>query len=179
LGHQRARYLTHAKDRIENVLIHWRLVARERHQLSDVHTLITHPLDAAGDVQQRGNDPQIARDRRLTREHRQDALLDVQRSPFDPVTVGDRHPGQLDVLVDRGFHRAIECLDHDLEPIESLALELHQIFTELVATLLDPRTVLPRDVVPPRRLLTLSERNRPLARADRPHAEFARPQRKG
>ena len=75
-----------------------RLVARQPHELGDVHALVAHPLDAADDVQQRRDDPQVTRDRRLAREQRQRALVYLQVAPVDPVVVGDDHRGQLDVL---------------------------------------------------------------------------------
>ncbi len=108
--------VTHALDRVEEVLVLWRLVAGERHELGDVHALIADPLEAAGDVHQRGNEPQVAGDRRLTREQRQDALLNVKAAPFDPVPIGDGHSRQLDVLVFDRFQRSVERLAHHLSP---------------------------------------------------------------
>jgi hypothetical protein len=43
-------------------------VAGERHQLGDVRALVAHPLDAADDVQQRGDESEVAGDGRLSRE---------------------------------------------------------------------------------------------------------------
>jgi hypothetical protein len=40
-------------------------------------------------VQHRGDDPQVAGDRRLTGEQREDSLMDLQVAPVDPVVVGD------------------------------------------------------------------------------------------
>ena len=122
-------------------------MARERHELGDVHALIADPLDAAGDVHQRGNEPQVAGDRRLTRKQRHDGLLDLKTAPFDPVPLSDGHSGQLDVLVYDRFQRSVECLAHHLEPVDSLALELDQVFAELVAGLLDSRNRTPPQVV--------------------------------
>ena len=118
-------------------------MARERHELGDVHALIADPLDAAGDVHQRGKESQVAGDRRLTREQRHDGLLDLKAAPLDPVPVDDGHSRQLDVLVDGRFERSVECLADHLEPVDSLALELDQVFAELVAGLLDSRNRTP------------------------------------
>ena len=59
-------------------------------------------------MQQRGDDPQIARHRRLAREQREDALMHLEVAPVDPVIVGDDHPGELDVLVADRFERPVE-----------------------------------------------------------------------
>ena len=112
-------------------------MARQRHEFGDVHALIADPLDAAGDVHQRGDEPQVAGDRRLTRKQCHNGLLDLKTAPFDPVPVSDGHSRQLDVLVYDRFQRSVECLAHHLEPADSLALELDQVFAELVAGLLD------------------------------------------
>ena len=119
----RAREPAHPLDRVEDVLVLRRLVARQRHELGDVDALIAHPLDAADHVQQRRDDPQIARHRRLAREQRQDPLVDLEVAAVDPVVVGDDHPGELDVLVGDRLERAVELLDDEVEPVERLALE--------------------------------------------------------
>ena len=98
--------------------------------------LVAHPLDAADDVQQRGDDAQVARDRRLPCEQRQHALVYLQIAPVDPLVVGDDHPGQLDVVVADRLERPVELLDHHLETPERLALELLERFAELMAGLL-------------------------------------------
>ena len=131
----RAREPTHALDRVENLLILRRLVARQPHELGDVRTLIAHPLHATDDVQQRRDDPQVAGDRRLPSEQRQHALVYLQVAPVDPIIIGDNHPGQLDVLVADGLERPVELLDHHLKTPERLALELLERFAELVAGL--------------------------------------------
>ena len=135
LGHLRAGQATHPLDRIEDVLVLRRLVAGQRHELRDVHALIAHPLDAADHVQQRRDDPQIARHRRLARQQRQDALVHLQVAAVDPVIVGDDHPGQLDVLVGDRLERAVQLLDDEVEPIQRLRLERAQALVELMASL--------------------------------------------
>src|ERR1035438_6850058 len=80
----------------------------------------------------------------------------TMRAPVDQFAVGDRHACQFDVLVDDRLHRSVERPDHQLEATESLALEFGEVFTELVASLLDSPTVLPWSERVPRRLLMLS-----------------------
>ena len=129
------RELTHALDRVEDLLVLRRLVDRQPYELGDVHALIAHPLDAADDVQQRRDDPQVAGDRRLPGDQRQHALMYLQVACIDPVVVGDDHPGQLDVLVADRLERPVELLDHYLQALERLALEFLERFAELVAGL--------------------------------------------
>ena len=59
-------------------------------------------------MQQRRDDPQVARDRRLPRERREHALMDLEVAAVDPVVVGDDHARELDVLVADRLERAIE-----------------------------------------------------------------------
>ena len=94
-------------------------MARQLHELGDVHALIAHPLDAADDVQQRRDDPQVASDRRLPGEQRQHALVYLQVARIDPIIVGDDHPGQLDVLVADRLERPVELLNHHLKPLQA------------------------------------------------------------
>jgi hypothetical protein len=89
----------------------------------------------AEDVQQRCDDPQVAGDRRLAREQRQHALVNLQVPPVDPVIIGDHHPGQLDIPVADRLERPVGLIDHHLETPERLALELLQRFVEPVAGL--------------------------------------------
>ena len=91
LGQQRPGEATHSLDRVEDVLVLRRLIAGQRDQFGDVHALVAHPLDASNDVQQRRDDPQVARDGCLTREQRQQTLMDFEIAPVDPVVVGDDH----------------------------------------------------------------------------------------
>ena len=63
------------------------------------------------DVQQRGDEPQVAGDRRLAREHRQDPLVDLEVAAVDAVVVGDDDLGQLDVLVLERLGDAVELLE--------------------------------------------------------------------
>jgi hypothetical protein len=87
-------------------------------------------------VQQRGDDAQVGRHRRLTREQRQDPLVDLQVAAVDAVVVGRDHAGELDVLVADRLERPIELLDHHVEAAQRLLLELLERLAELVARLL-------------------------------------------
>ena len=95
-----------------------RLVARQRDQLGDVHALVAHALDVLDHVQQRRDEPQVARDGRLQREQREDALVDLQVAPVDAVVVGDHHLRELDVLVLERLEHAVELLDDQVEAAE-------------------------------------------------------------
>ena len=81
---------------------------RQRDQLGDVHALVAHALDVLDDVQQRGDDPQVAGDGRLQREQREDPLVDLEVAAVDAVVVGDDDRRELDVLV-------LERLDHAVD----------------------------------------------------------------
>src|SRR5688500_3570979 len=63
-----------------------------------------HVLDH---VQERGDDPQIARDRRLQGQQRENPLLDLQIAPVDAVVVMDDDRRELDVLMLERLERAV------------------------------------------------------------------------
>ena len=67
---------------------------------------------------------QISRHRRLQREQREDALVDLEVAPVDAVVVGDHHLGELDVLVVQRLEHAVELLDDQVEAAERVRLEL-------------------------------------------------------
>ena len=92
--------------------------------------------DAADDVQQRRDDPQVACDRRLACEQRQDALVYLHVAPVDPLILGDDDLGELDVVVADRLERAVQLLEHHPEALDRVALELPERFAELVAGLL-------------------------------------------
>ena len=87
-------------------------------------------------MQQRGDDPQVPGDRRLARQQREDALVDLEVAAVDPVVVGDHHRGQLDVLVADRLESAIQLGDDEVQPSEDLLLEALEVLAELVAGLL-------------------------------------------
>ena len=113
-----------------------RLVARQPHEFGDVHALVTHPLDAADDVQQRRDDPQISRDRRLAREQPHRTLVYLKVAPVDPVVVGDDRCGQLDILEADRLERAVQLLPGHVQTAKRVLLELLERFSELVACFL-------------------------------------------
>ena len=100
--------MPHPLDRVEDVLALRGVVAGAGDELGDVDALVAHPLDAADDVQQRGDDPQIAGHRRLPGEKREDALVDLEVAPVDPVVVGHDHADQLNMLVADRLEGAVE-----------------------------------------------------------------------
>ena len=111
-------------------------MARQPHEFGDVHALVAHPLDAADDVQQRRDDPQISRDRRLAREQPHRTLVYLQVAPVDPVVVADDHCGQLEILEADRLERAVELLRGHVQTAKRVPLELLERFSELVACFL-------------------------------------------
>ena len=92
----------------EDLLVARRLVAGDRQHLGDVHALVAHALGVLDHVQQRRDDAQVARDRRLQREQREDPLVDLEVAAVDPVVVGDHDRRELDVAVVERLQRAVE-----------------------------------------------------------------------
>ena len=60
---------------------------------------IGHPLEVEVDVQDREHEPQVGRDRCLTRDQRLDARLDGEVGGVDLVVEADDLVGELDVLL--------------------------------------------------------------------------------
>ena len=106
---------------------------REREQLGDVHALVAHPLGVLDHVQQRRDDAQVARHRRLQREQREDALVDLQVAAVDPVVVGDHDRRELDVAVVQRLERAVQRRDDEVERPERLLLEPRELLLEVEA----------------------------------------------
>ena len=106
-------------------------MAVERHELRHVHALVAHPLDVLDHVEQRRDQPEVTRHRRLQREQRQDALVHLEVAAVDAVVVGDHHAGQLDVLVADRLERAVERLRHQVEAAERRALEPRELLLEV------------------------------------------------
>ena len=71
------------------------------------------------DVQQRRDEPQIAGDRRLQREQREDALVDLQVAAVDRSSSAMTICGELDVLVLERLHRAVELVDDQVKAAEA------------------------------------------------------------
>jgi hypothetical protein len=93
--------------------------------------LVTHALDVLDHVQQRGHEPQVARDRRLQREQREDPLMDLEVAPVDTVVVGDDHFRELDVLVLQRLEHAVELLDDQVQAAEGVAFQRLQLRLEV------------------------------------------------
>ena len=90
-------------------------------------------------MQQRRDGPQVAGDRRLQREQRQDPLVDLEEAAVDPVVVVDDDRRELDVLVLERLQRAVERRHHQVERAERLLLERAQLVLEVDACLFSHR----------------------------------------
>ena len=104
--------------------MHGWLIARQGDHLGDVHALIAHALDVLDDVQQGRHEPQIAGDRSLEGQQREDSLVDLEVAPVDAVVIGDDHLGELDILVVEGLQDAVELLDDQVKATQCVDLEL-------------------------------------------------------
>jgi len=82
-------------------------------------------------VKQGRDEAQVAGHRGLPREQREDALVDLQVAPVEPVVVGDHHPRELHVLAGQRVECAVELLGHDVDRAERLTLELRQLLVEV------------------------------------------------
>ena len=103
--------------------------------LAIVHALVAHPLDVLDQVQQRGDEPQVAGDRSLQGEQRQDPLVHLEVAAVEAVVVVDDDRGQLDVLVLERLQRAVELLDDEVDAAEGGGLQLAQRLLEAMAAL--------------------------------------------
>ena len=135
LGDLRAHKFSHLLEHLENLPVSGRLISRQGHKLGDVHTLIAHALHAADDMQQRGDEPQVAGDRRLRREQREHSLVDLEIATVDPIVVGEHKPDELHVLGPHRLQCALELHRHHVEPAHRLLFELPEGFRELVTWL--------------------------------------------
>ena len=86
-------------------------------------------------VQQRRDQPQVAGDRRLPRQQREDALVDLQVAPVEAVVVEDDDRGELDVLVLERLEHAVELLEDHVDPAQRRFLEPPQLLLEVLAAL--------------------------------------------
>src|SRR5579875_2760193 len=125
----------HLLDGIEDLLVLGGLVARERHERGDVHTLVPHPLHAADDVQQRGDQPQLLGAGRRASEQLERPLVDLAVAAIEAVVVGDDDLRELDVLVVERLLSAVELRDDEVEASEDLGLEALQILAEAMQRL--------------------------------------------
>ncbi len=114
-----------------------RLVTHQRQELADVHALVAHALHVLDDVQERGDESQVARDRGLQGEEREDRLVYLEVAPVDAVVVLHDQRGELDVLVLQGLEGAVELGDDDVEAAHGGRLDLVELLGEV-------ETVVPR-----------------------------------
>jgi hypothetical protein len=110
-------------------------VPGERDELGDRHALVAHALDVLDEVQQRGDEPQVARHGRLTGQQGEDPLVDLEVATVEAVVVEDDDLGELDVLVLQRFEHAVELLDHHLDPAQRRLLEAFELLLEVLAPL--------------------------------------------
>ena len=78
-------------------------------------------------VQQRGDESQVARDRGLERQQRQDALVDFEVATVDAVVVVDDDPRQFDVLVARASIARSSCSTIRSSPPSTRCLEFGEL----------------------------------------------------
>jgi hypothetical protein len=106
-------------------------VAGQRDELGDVHALVAHALDVLDDLQQRGDDAQVAGHRGLQRQQGEHALVDLEIAPVHPVVVGDDELRELDVGVLDRLDRAVDLPQDDVHAAEHGVLELAQLVLEV------------------------------------------------
>src|SRR5436190_1054615 len=130
LADERPHVAAHRDEISQHFLVCRRVMAPERDELRDVHALIAHSLDVLHHVQQRCDEPQVARHWRLRGEQGEDRLVDLEVAPVDHVVVGDHELGELDVLVLDRLDRAVERDGHEVEAVESALLEAGELGAE-------------------------------------------------
>jgi hypothetical protein len=143
LRDHRAGLPPHSQDPLNHVLVLGRVVTGERDHLRDVHALIPHPLDALHHVQERRDQAQVGRDRRLRREQGEDLLVDLEVAPVEPVVVGDDQLRELDVLVLDRLERPLERLADHVEPLERPDLEPAELLLVVEPRLVDHQPTFP------------------------------------
>ena len=82
-------------------------------------------------VEQRSDDTQVTRHRRLKREQRQDPLVHLQVAAVDPVVVGDHDRGELDIAMMQRLQRPVKRGDDEVERAERLLLEPGELLAKL------------------------------------------------
>src|SRR4051812_20418243 len=110
-----ARPPPHPQHAPQDLAPHRRLVARQGDELGHRDALVAHPLDVAHEMQQRGEQAQIAGNRALQRQQRQDLLLHRGAAIVDARVIGQDHGDELDVLVLERLNDAIEQREDEVE----------------------------------------------------------------
>ena len=82
-------------------------------------------------MEQRRDQAQVAGDRGLAREQREDPLVGLEIAAVDAVVVGDHDRRELDVLVGERLERAVELVEHDVDRAERAVLERAQLVLEM------------------------------------------------
>ena len=117
------RRRSHPQNAVKQLGNDRRLATDDWNQLGDVDALIAHPLGVLDQMQQRGYEPQVAGNRSLQCEQRQDPLMDLEVAAVNPVVVIDHEGRQLNVLVLERFHHAVDLLDNEVKRAERLLFE--------------------------------------------------------
>ncbi len=86
-------------------------------------------------MEHRRHQPQVARDRALSGQQVEHALVDVEVAAVDAIVVVDHHHGELLVAHQDGLDRLVQRCARQLEGGERLVLELLELFVELDARL--------------------------------------------
>ena len=86
-------------------------------------------------VQQRRDQAQVARNRRLARQQGKDPLVDLEVAAVEAVVVEDHHRGELDVLVLERLEHAVELLEDHVDTAQRRFLEELELLLEVLAPL--------------------------------------------
>ena len=99
--------------------------------LGDALGVVAHPLEVGHDVDDRGDDPQVARHRLLGGEETNDCLLDLELQTVNVRVSRDHRAGFVDVPLEHRLHgcreRGLRVTGH----IEQCDLELRELVVEM------------------------------------------------
>ena len=105
-------------------------------RLRDVDGVIAHPLEVVGDLERRGEHPEVARHRLLEAEELDALLLDLDLERVDRTVAGDDPMGLGGVPLEQGLHRQrkgrLRLARHREEP----DLDVAQLVVEMAVLVL-------------------------------------------
>ena len=122
--------LAHVLDRPADRLVVDVQVAHQLRELRDGDAVVGHPLEMEVDPQHGQHEAEIDRDRRLAREQRLDAGLDLDVAPVDLVVEGDHLVGELVVAAGERVERRAERPEDEVALFLEAGLELRQLLGE-------------------------------------------------
>ena len=102
----------------------------ELRELGDRHAVVGHALEVEVDVEDREDEPQIARDRRLARKQQLYALFDPNVALVDVVVERDHLVSELLVTLLERLDRAAQRAQHQLALLLQRRLEEVELFLE-------------------------------------------------